>query len=202
MAQDRASWPGAGTSNVTELLKTLLPQTVSGLNDHLIQLTQSVGYLVPASQQQAEALLANTQALAQNTSSHGSGGIASTLSNIASTLTGGALSLSPILSGIVSLFGGGASSAPPPLVPFYLPPSVSFQAANTPAPAGSQLTGLDFNQGGAPRTMTAPAPAPQITVQVQAMDSRSFLDHSHDIAQAVRDAMLNMHSINDIISDI
>jgi hypothetical protein len=199
--QDKASWPGSGTSTVTELLKSLLPQTVSGLNDHLTQLTQSVGYLVPASQQQAEALLANTQALAQNTSSHGSGGIASTLGNIASTLTGGALSLSPILSGILSLFGGG-SSAPPPLVPFYLPPSISFQAANTVAPAGSQMTGMDFNQAGAPRAMSAPAPAPQITVQVQAMDSRSFLDHSNDIAQAVRDAMLNMHSINDDISDI
>ena len=202
MAQDRASWPGTGTSNVTELLKSLLPQTVSGLNDHLTQLTQNVGYLVPASQLQAEALLANTQALAQNTSSHGSGGIASTLGNIAATLTGGALSLSPILSGIVSLFGGGGSSAPPPLVPFYLPPSVSFQAANTTAPAESQLAGLDFNQAGTPRVISNSAPSPQITVQVQAMDSRSFLDHSHDIARAVRDAMLNMHSLNDVISDI
>ena len=30
----------------------------------------------------------------------------------------------------------------------------------------------------------------QITVQVQAMDSQSFLDHSNDIALAVRQAML------------
>ena len=44
--------------------------------------------------------------------------------------------------------------------------------------------------------------APQITVQVQAMDSRSFLDHSHDIAQAVREAMLNMHALNDVINDL
>jgi len=34
------------------------------------------------------------------------------------------------------------------------------------------------------------------------MDSRSFMDHSSDIAQAVRDAMLNMHSINDVISNL
>ena len=196
------SSPNSGTSSVTQALSSLLPSLVSGLSDHITQLTQSVGYLVPASQQQAEALLANTQALAQNTSSHGSGGIASTLGNIASTLTGGALSLSPILSGILSLFGGGASSAPAPLVPFYLPPSVSFQAADTAASAGPQMFGLDFGQSGTPRAMSAPAAQPQITVQVQAMDSRSFLDHSQDIAQAVRDAMLNMHSINDVISDI
>jgi hypothetical protein len=43
---------------------------------------------------------------------------------------------------------------------------------------------------------------PPITVQVQAMDSRSFMDHSQDIAKAVRDAMLNMHSLNDVISDL
>jgi len=42
----------------------------------------------------------------------------------------------------------------------------------------------------------------QVTVQVQAMDSRSFMDRSHDIAQAVREAMLNMHSINDVVNDL
>jgi hypothetical protein len=44
--------------------------------------------------------------------------------------------------------------------------------------------------------------ATQITVQVQAMDSRSFLDHSEDIAQAVRQAMLNSHGINDVITEL
>jgi hypothetical protein len=46
------------------------------------------------------------------------------------------------------------------------------------------------------------ASAPQVTVQVQAMDSQSFMDRSQDIAQAVRSAMLNMHSINDVITDL
>jgi hypothetical protein len=44
--------------------------------------------------------------------------------------------------------------------------------------------------------------ATQITVQVQAMDSRSFLDHSEEIAQAVRQAMLNSHGINDVITEL
>jgi hypothetical protein len=47
-----------------------------------------------------------------------------------------------------------------------------------------------------------PLSAPQITVHVQAMDSRSFMDHSHDIASAVREAVLNIHSLNDVISDL
>ena len=42
----------------------------------------------------------------------------------------------------------------------------------------------------------------QVTVNIQAMDSRSFLDRSQDIAQAVREAMLNMHSINDVVNDL
>jgi hypothetical protein len=41
-----------------------------------------------------------------------------------------------------------------------------------------------------------------ILVQVQAMDSQSFMDHSQDIAQAVRQAMLNLHSVNDVIMDL
>ncbi len=44
--------------------------------------------------------------------------------------------------------------------------------------------------------------APQITVQVQAMDSRSFLDHSEEIARAVRQAMLNSNGINDVITEL
>ncbi len=34
------------------------------------------------------------------------------------------------------------------------------------------------------------------------MDSRSFLDHSDDIAQAVRQAMLNMNSLNDVVTSL
>lgn len=42
----------------------------------------------------------------------------------------------------------------------------------------------------------------QVTVQVQAMDSRSFLDRSEDIARAVREAMLHSHALNDVINEL
>jgi hypothetical protein len=48
----------------------------------------------------------------------------------------------------------------------------------------------------------AAAAAPQITVNVQAMDARSFMDRSTDIAAAVRDAMLNLNSINDVVAEL
>ena len=43
---------------------------------------------------------------------------------------------------------------------------------------------------------------PQMTLNIQAMDAQSIMDRSGDIAQAVRNAMLNMSSINDVISDL
>ena len=49
---------------------------------------------------------------------------------------------------------------------------------------------------------TATQQTQSILVQVQAMDSQSFMDHSNDIAQAVRNAMLNLHSVNDVIADL
>ncbi|HTS64024.1 MAG TPA: hypothetical protein VMH28_18500 [Candidatus Acidoferrales bacterium] len=46
------------------------------------------------------------------------------------------------------------------------------------------------------------AATPQITVNVQAMDARSFMDRSSEIALAVREAMLNLNAINDVVSDL
>lgn len=198
-------WPAPGatssSSGLTELLAGLLPKGGASFADTLNELSRNIGNLVPASQLQAEALLANTKAIAASTTAHSAGGVAETIGNVASTFTGGLLSeLSPILSGLLGLFGGGGSNTPPPLTTYIPPPSLTFQGANVPGPA---VPGVDYGQSGTPRAISNPSqPTPQVTVNVQAMDSRSFLDHSQDIAQAVRDAVLNMHSLNDVISDL
>jgi hypothetical protein len=41
-----------------------------------------------------------------------------------------------------------------------------------------------------------------ITVNISAMDSKSFMDRSDDIARAVREAMLHSHSLNDVVNDL
>jgi hypothetical protein len=98
-----------------------------------------------------------------------------------------------------------------------MPSSISFTSAET----GDGLSAGGYDQMGLPRVYDAGdsggaaapvadspnsgktgAAAPQITVSVQAMDSQSFLDHSSDIAQAVRSAMLNMSSINDVVNEL
>jgi hypothetical protein len=42
---------------------------------------------------------------------------------------------------------------------------------------------------------------PSVVVNVNAIDSRSFLDHSASIADAVREALLSSHSLNDILRE-
>jgi len=198
----RAIGPASRSSHAAHL-SGLLPPGSSAFAETMTQVSQGLGTLAPASQLQVQALIANTQAVTQNTSAHDSSSVLATLGKVASGLTGGALSLSPLLSGLLHLFGGGTSNAPAPLVKFALSPAIAFQAANVP---GAQTSGLDFSQSGTPRVIGSAAPPPpitqQITVQVQAMDSRSFLDHSQDIAAAVREAMLNMHALNDVVSDL
>jgi hypothetical protein len=111
------------------------------------------------------------------------------------------LGLSPVISGIASLFGGGGDSgAPPPLVKFALPPAINLSAGVSEANPGSAF-GVDQSQGGVSRPVTTAAPT-QITVQVHAMDSQSFLDHSGDIAAAVRQAMLESSVLNDVIREV
>ena len=113
----------------------------------LSQAGQQIEQLQSAYQQQANLIQENTQALQSSTSSHSSSG-GSVLGGITSGLFGGALGfLSPIISGIASLFGG--SSAPTPLPIYTPPPPVSIDGVlqNTPAapsttPAATQSTTL------------------------------------------------------------
>jgi hypothetical protein len=105
--------------------------------------------------------------------------------------------LSPLLSGLLRLFGGGgADKEPPPLVRFALPAARNVMAGIS-AEVGHAFE-VDYGQGGVPR----PVMAPQVTVQVQAMDSRSFLDHRQDIALAVRQAMLESGVLNDVVREV
>jgi hypothetical protein len=128
--------------------------------------------------------------------------------------------LAPLIGGLMGLFGGGGSSAPAPLTKYAMPAALNIEAADT----GQGLSNADYDQTGMPRaydgtgsaapsntasgtgggqTGTAGGASPsQITVSVQAMDARSFLDRSADIAAAVRDAMLNLNSINDVVTDL
>jgi|HubBroStandDraft_3_1064219.scaffolds.fasta_scaffold102646_2 hypothetical protein len=175
------------------------------LTQQLTTITQQLQQLQTVNQTQMETLEANTAALSQNTSAKGASG-SSTASTIGSTLESVfGLGLSPLISGLVSLFGGGGSSQPTPLVPYVAPASVQANAGISSASSGAFA--VDTADGGLPRPVPASgsgsssssSSTTQITVQVQALDSQSFLDHSDDIAAAVRQAMLTSTTLNDVI---
>ena len=161
-------------------------------------------------------------ASATSSTSGGSAGI-STILDILKNESG----LGALIGGIYSLFGGGGSSAPPPLVKYAMPAALDIEGADT----RQGLSNADYDQMGAPRAYSGrtgspsadnavpggsggrtgsagwadgagAASAAQITVNVQAMDARSFMDRSADIAAAVRDAMLNLNTINDVVTDL
>jgi hypothetical protein len=203
----------------------------SGVTDQLSQLAQQLQQSQTVNQTETETVLANTQAVTQNTTQLGSSG-PSTASKAGSTIEstlGLGLGLSPLITGLLSLLGGGSSSQPAAPTPFALPPTVAVNAGVSEG-APTQAFGLEYTSAGQPRPAASapggtsgstpggalgstpgsapnnpanvPASTTQITVQVQAMDSQSFLDHSNDIALAVRQAMLQSSVLNDVIREV
>jgi hypothetical protein len=179
----------------------------SQVSEALTQLNQQLVQLQTVGQAQAEATANNTQAVDQNTTQHAQGGTstAGTIGQTLSSAFGIGSAISPLISGIVSLFGGGGGSSEPAALTQYVPPSkVNINAGVSDAAPG-QAFGVDYAQGGQPRPVgsePAQSTPTQITIQVQAMDSQSFLDHSNDIALAVRQAMLESSVLNDVIREV
>ena len=163
----------------------------SDLATSLSQAGQQIAQLQAAYQQQASLITANTQALQGNTSAQAGHSALSTAGGLASSLLGaGSLGLlSPLISGIASLFGGGSTPAPLPI--YVPPPPVAINGTLNSAAPNAAGSGTGGGQA-----------APQVTVNVNAMDSQSFMDHSNDIANAVREAMLNMHPINGVVASL
>ncbi|HWQ55525.1 MAG TPA: hypothetical protein VN442_17695 [Bryobacteraceae bacterium] len=171
--------------------------------------TRQIAGLVSASQTQAttldEILGSYTRVLANSPVYQGVQGEdgQGTASRVASSVLRNALGMVPLAKAVWGLFGGGGNEEElPDLVKYALPASLRFETAEGP---GASLRGVDYAQDGLPRAYSAERAVeagPQVTVQVQAMDSRSFLDHKEEIAQAVREAMLNTHSLNDVVNEL
>jgi hypothetical protein len=109
----------------------------------------------------------------------------------------------PLVAGLFKLF---ASNEPEPLgvlEKFNLPSSVSVEAGLT---RDRQYSDLRYAQGGSPDVIRpgsgTPVQPPTIQVNVQAMDSQSFLDRQDDIARAVREAMLHSNALNDVVLEL
>jgi hypothetical protein len=136
----------------------------------------------------------------QSQAAQSDGSIAGTVLKTAGMVTG----VGPIVTGLLKLFGGSDDkpAVPAPLLPYSAPQSVAVEAGLT---ADRRILGVGYSQNGQARAASsqpAQSASAPIQITVQAMDSRSFMDHSDDIARAVRNAMLRSHSINDVVSEL
>ena len=178
----------------------------SSVGEQVANLSKQLSELRVAQQNQVDKLVENTQALTQNTVNKSTGSSSSTgsaITSAASDILSGGLGLLPLFKGIFDLFGGGRPAAPQPLTPFNLPPSIQYAGGTS---SEGTVVPVDYGQGGQLRSVGGVAKggaqaAQNVQITVNAMDSRSFLDHSDDIARAVRQAMLQSSSLNDVISD-
>ena len=155
----------------------------------------------------------------------GTSGMGSSIESVLTTFLEGGLGIIPLVGSLFGLFGEGGA-APPQIEKYQQPSSIDFVSADTP----NGLAAADYDQLGMPRLADAVLPTSmatsfsgasglskagsesgalpsgtttqQVTVNIQAMDAQSILDRRGDIAQAVRSAMLNMNTINDVISDL
>jgi hypothetical protein len=154
-----------------------------------------------AAQRQADAVQENTEAVRENTTTRPTAlsGFAADAVKTAGRLLGGGFAFSPILSGLVGLLGSGRPEPAPALLRYVAPTPFRFQGALPQTPKESILE-VDYEQSGlARRVFQSPM---QVSIHIQAIDSRSFVDHRDEIARAVREAMLNAHGLNDIVAEL
>lgn len=156
------------------------------------QVDQMLRSMTPAST--SLAVKTKASSVSNAATSNGSNGIVKLISHFL-----GGSGLGSIVTGIAGLFGEGKPDATAPLYKFNLPKSVSVEAGVT---RRGQFVPVNYSQSGYARPNETPQPVAQAVPQPMAVDTRWFMDHSEDIASAVKEAMLHSHSINDVVADL
>ena len=109
------------------------------------------------------------------------------------------LFLGPVWKGLFSLFNRSSEDQPAPRAQYAFPQEARSDLSATLGGDGQNM-GIRSNALGLSQA-AAPAPA-SITISIQALDARSILDRSDDIAAALKQAMLSNHDINDNLREI
>lgn len=99
--------------------------------------------------------------------------------------------LNPLAGGLMGLFGGGEDEAEVELPKFRRPSRMRYEAGFRGAEGG--LVEIDRDERGQAREARPPA---QVVVNVEAMDSRSFLDRTPEISEAIKRALLESDGLS------
>ena len=205
-----------GSEEASKATDVLASVGVSQGREATEQLSKQIAELVRIAQQQVETTRANTLAIESTARAGQAAGLGADVAKSAGSYLLKGLTLGPLIGGIAKLFDGGNNkSTEPGLESFALPEPIRAEAGLS---SSGALYSIARGSGDQPRViapmLTAEEPRGQamanggsgaiqnITVNISAMDSKSFMDRSDDIARAVREAMLNSHSLNDVVNDL
>jgi hypothetical protein len=132
----------------------------------------------------------------------GSSGALGVAQTAVKSLTGGGASvlgfgLGSLVGGLFSLFGGSGKAKPAPLVRFALPSQVQVEAGISQG-LRDRIVPVDSSSGGQPRQVGGIVGTPQVST----LNDQWFLDRSDQIANAVRQALLNGHGLSDVVNEL
>ncbi|MBI4904154.1 MAG: hypothetical protein HY820_10995 [Acidobacteria bacterium] len=177
-----------GSSGISGVSATSLIRTVTGTSSS--RSTSSTGAATTALRI-GSSLLGSSVASAVATK--GSAGVASLLG-----ASGSPLGL--LASFIGGLFGGGSEpvAAKPQKYQSATPVQYDFGLTGN----GGGFQAVDSGVTGMSRAVSGNSGGSrEVVIQVNAMDSRSFMDHSNEIAEAVRKALLDSHPLRDVMTE-
>jgi hypothetical protein len=108
-------------------------------------------------------------------------------------------SLNPILGGVLRLFGGGGEDAPTVLPLAVRPTTERYDMG-----FGREDRGYFFVDRDAAGQVRAvrPTAAPAVVVQIEAMDSQSFLERTPEIAEAFKRVLLESEGMQSLLSTL
>ena len=177
---------------------------VGELSRELASLRRQLSVAEETARKQSDIFERNTRAILDSSTRSTAGTVAREAVSTVRNAGGLGVLGSPIIGLLSGLLGRRNETAASPLTPFSLPSSVS-EDLGVPSTSQSGLAPVSYNAEGVPRApqpSAAAAPGANVIIQVQTMDSRSFLDNSDQIARAVREAMLHSHALNDVIGEM
>jgi hypothetical protein len=207
-----ASYAAANVASLDALRSTAVgerdsgaetPQAIATATDargsgDVSSLATEINRLVEATRAAAAVNVAPPK-MSQVVSSGSESSTGETILRTAAMMTG----VGPMVTGLIKLFGSSEPEPLPALEKFEAPSSVSVEAGLS---SSREFGGIRYGQGGLADitggSQSATSQAPTIQVNIQAMDSQSFLDRQEDIARAVREAMLHSNSLNDVVLEL
>ncbi len=188
-------------NDVMQLLEKAVRTATAGSADSAYASEQVAALLKTTQSANGSTQQAATSAASEALASIGSGtSVAGVLSG-RSTTSEAISYVNPILGALWSLFGGGDSTSSTTLEKATLPDSINYKLGIAGATGTVETVDRDA-QGQARSTSSTGSNTASVVVNIQAIDTQSFLDRTPEIAQAVKRALLESDGLGTVIGEL